>query len=225
MKNCKWTHRDATKYLDHPLSEPKEKLFKQHLETCNQCQPLWEGYDELDRLLVQLPREPVPEDLTKNIMAAIQPLANSQKVSIEETNHELSWWDFMLKGIPLLVSFSILGVITWVIYLGQKYTWQETPLLVWQSVAKMWHGFYATINLAGNKCSQTFYSTWGSVFTLPDQSTGQFLSKLLLFLTKATTYQKVIEFTILAVIAWTIIAMITAFISSRIFFDHGEERT
>ncbi|SHK73537.1 anti-sigma factor family protein [Desulforamulus aeronauticus] len=224
MKECKWTHHDVTAYLDHQLSDLKEELLKQHLKTCNHCQQLREEYDELNHLLVQLPREPVPEDLTKNIMSTIQPLANLQKASIEETNQELSWWGFLLRGIPLLVSFSMIGVITWIIYLGQKYTWQETPLLVWQSITQMWNGFWSILHLAGNKFSQFFYTTWDTAFTLPERSTGPLLSKFNLLLTKATAYQKVIELTILAVVAWIIIALITAFISSRICFDHGEER-
>ncbi|MEW6064528.1 hypothetical protein P378_15160 [Desulforamulus profundi] len=36
-------------------------------------------YRGLDRLLQDLPLEPVPEDLTKNIMAAIQPLVAERR--------------------------------------------------------------------------------------------------------------------------------------------------
>lgn len=222
MKDCQWIRKNLTAYAENQLNNVDQAIFRQHLGICPGCQQHWTEYRELDWLLQDLPPEPVPEDLTKNIMAAIQPLAAERKAVVQRD--ELSWWEFAAKGLPLLITLFMLTAVSWVIYLGQKFGWQKTPSLIWWRVSGIWSDLWFKLDAWSSKLTQSFFTTWDAALRLPDNSAGTLAGGPQFLINLVTTYRDVIQIIVLAVVVWIIIAVVTAYFSSRIIFDHGEER-
>ncbi|AEF93364.1 hypothetical protein Desca_0471 [Desulfotomaculum nigrificans CO-1-SRB] len=219
--NCPWVRRNLTAYGDNQLGPADRTAISQHLSHCPDCRQWWDEQHRLNQMLDHLTLEPPPPELTNNILLAIKPLAEAGRTVV---TGEFTWWDFSLRGFALLVSTTLLAVLSWVIYLGQRYGWAAPPRLMWLATTSGWEKLRLSIDHWATILASTLYNIWSSAVNWPAHSGNSLLGNSLSLWQQLLSHRSVLAIVLVGLLVWLVVALVTTYFSSRIFFDHGEER-
>ena len=99
--NCQKIIKLLNPYIDKTLDADMSKQVDEHLKFCPICNKEYQSLKEIIASLNSLSPQPVPENLTENIMA---------KISQKEIQIQTSWMDLLKKRIPIpRFSFRLIG--------------------------------------------------------------------------------------------------------------------
>jgi len=99
--NCQKIIKLLNPYIDKTLDADMSKQVDEHLKSCPICNKEYQSLKEIIASLNSLSPQPVPENLTENIMA---------KISQKEIQIQTSWMDLLKKRIPIpRFSFRLIG--------------------------------------------------------------------------------------------------------------------
>lgn len=219
--NCPWVRRNLAAYGDNQLGPVDRTAISQHLSHCPDCRQWWEEQHRLNQMLDHLTLEPPPPELTNNILLAIKPLAETRRTVV---TGEFTWWDFSLRGFALLVSTTLLAVLSWIIYLGQRYGWAAPPRLMWLATTSGWEKLRLSIDHWATILASTLNNIWSSAVNWPAHSGNSLLGNSLSLWQQLLSHRSVLAIVLVGLLVWLVVALVTTYFSSRIFFDHGEER-
>jgi len=99
--NCQKIKKLLNPYIDQVLDRDTAQQVNEHLKSCPTCQDEFLGLKEMVASLNSLSPQPVPENLTENIMA---------KISQKEIQIQSSWMDRLKRQISIpRLSFRLAG--------------------------------------------------------------------------------------------------------------------
>ncbi len=99
--NCQKIIKLLNPHIDKTLDADMSKQVDEHLKSCPICNKEYQSLKEIIASLNSLSPQPVPENLTENIMA---------KISRKEIQIQTSWMDLLKKRIPIpRFSFRLIG--------------------------------------------------------------------------------------------------------------------
>ena len=126
---CKKVRENLERFLDGASSSRRTVEIEEHLATCSSCSTAYAEIEAMKSLLRESTLPPMPEDITKNIMAVAR---NSffPGQSDETGGISFLWWKE--SAIPARMAFAgiLVMVLTAGVFMGKELSVKSNPLTV-----------------------------------------------------------------------------------------------
>lgn len=218
---CRWVRRNLTAYADGELNTGDWSRVAVHLRRCPDCAARWEQQKSLEQMLDNLPLEIAPMELVDNIMTTVQPLAKERKAS---RAGEISWWDFGIKGLGLMLGNAVLVLAIWFTYLTLRYDWSYAHVMIPGQAALWRNTLLGRVEIWSTHLKGSAIQSWLTAINLPGES-GGFLSRSLTWMGQLLrNHHEVLQYALLAVVLWVLLTPQIIYLGSKLIPKDGEER-